>query len=108
QISVKNHQLNIHYRYVRAYTSYTFEYRNGDMVLVHAKTFGRHAASGNTTTSTFNFIDKKIVVKKGNISSDSVTTKSIPIKYKGLKKLSEFGDMYDWKVAKYKYLSALC
>jgi len=74
------------------------------MVLIRAKTFGRHAASGNTTSNTFDFIKKKITVKRSNISSDSVSTKSIPIKFDGFKKLSEFAEMYDWQVAKYKYL----
>lgn len=103
-ISAKKHKLNISYQYTRAHRKYNFAYRDGDMILVRAETFDRHAASGNFSSNTFDFIGKKIFVKEGNISSDSVSTKSIPIKYDGYKKLSEFGEMYEWEIAEYKYL----
>jgi hypothetical protein len=101
-ISIENNQLTIFYEHLRGYTSYLFEHKAEDMILVSAESSG--ISGGKSGYDYFDFRKGIIKSKEGTISSDSTKTKTIPIKFDGFKKLSEFGERFDWKVAEYKYL----
>ncbi|WP_020404806.1 hypothetical protein [Gracilimonas tropica] len=72
------------------------------MVLINAASIG--VSAGIFEKDSFDFRKGIIKSEKGNISSDSTSTEIIPIKFDGFKKLSEFGEIFTWKVAEYKYL----
>lgn len=72
------------------------------MRLLKAKSVG--VSGGKMYSNYFDFKKDIIKSREAWISSDTARTEIIPIKYDGFKKLSEFGSMNDWEVAKYKYL----
>lgn len=103
ELSIKDGQLEIFYQYTRSNQSYTFEYRKNEMVIVYAESNGVEAASGDFENDKFDFRKQEIVSTTGNISDEIDLTKIIKFNNKP-KTLSEFDEMYDWKIAEYKYL----
>lgn len=102
KLSIENNQLNILYQYTRSNRQYTFEYSNGEMILVSAKSVG--VSGGRFYSSFYDFRRKVIESEEGSIGSDSSTQETIPIEFDGFKTLSEFGEMNEWEVAEYKLL----
>src|SRR5699024_12110027 len=101
-ISIKDNQFTLYYELLRGYTKYIFEYKNADIRLVKATLVG--VSGGKIYSDHFDFDKKVIKLRVAKIGSDSVKKEKIPIRYDGYRKLSEFGEMYDWEVAEYKYL----
>lgn len=103
ELSIKNHLLNIDYQYTRSHLSYTFKFKNNRMILVSAKNSGVTSATGDFESNSFDFIKNIIVTETGNISEEESKIDTLEINVKP-KILSEFRKMYDWQVAKFKYL----
>ena len=105
ELSIKNRKLKIHIEYLRANTSYFFEFKNCNMNLIEADSYHRHPVSGNYEIEHYDFKNKILSVESGNISESKELYKKIPFKLKeGLKKLSELTEMYEWEVLKNRYL----
>lgn len=102
ELSITEGHLMIFYQYIRGYSSYIFRYLEGAMHLVQAKTVG--IAGGTFYSDHFDFNKKTIQSEQGGIDSDSTKTEVIPIKYKGMKKLSKLDAMYSWEVSKDKFV----
>ena len=103
ELFIKNGFLTIFYQYTRGNMSYSFKYKNNDMLIVNAISNRVEAASGNYEFDTYDFKKRKIIVKKGNIAQNNEATEIIKIK-KTPQKLTEFKEMYDWEVAENKFL----
>jgi len=103
EVSILNKHLNIFYQYTRGYTIYTFEKKNDDMLLIKAISSG--VSGGVFEMDNFDFQTMIFTSETSKISEDFTKSVTIPIKLNtGLKKLSEFKEMYEWEVAKNKYL----
>ena len=103
EISIINEFLYIYYQYTRSNQSYTFEFQNNQMVIVKAESNGVHAASGNFESDRYDFKKREIISETGNISQEKVQTEIIKFDVKP-KSLSEFEEMYKWKITEYKNL----
>ncbi len=107
EISFDKNELIIYYQYIRSNQSYTFKMVKNNLCLIKAQSHGIHSASGDTEGKIYDFNKKTLIVTKGNISSasedDEKKTYTIELK-NGLKKISEFTEMYEWEVLKNRYL----
>jgi hypothetical protein len=97
KLSIEKGTLTIEYDYTRDSQSYDFRYRNGKIVIVSAAGSGYESGSGNYQNVKYDFVKNRIILKSGNVSADKEKTKVIEIRQKP-KSLSEFGEMYDWKI----------
>ncbi|MCH8556663.1 MAG: hypothetical protein LAT84_02520 [Balneolia bacterium] len=99
-ISIENGQLWISYQYVRANSTYTFEFIDESLVLVSAKKAG---VSGSVFSSNhFDFLSGVVTTEKGSISSDSATIETISVECDGFKKLSDMTERHGWELADFK------
>ncbi|MFO7721096.1 MAG: hypothetical protein R6W85_11720 [Gillisia sp.] len=103
ELEIENQLLTIFYQYTRSNQSYTFEFKNGQMVIISAESNGVESASGNFESDKFDFIKGEILTKTGNVSQEADSTGIIKINIKP-KSLSDFENMYVWKIAENKYL----
>lgn len=103
ELEIENQLLTIFYQYTRSNQSYTFEFKNGQMVIISAESNGVESASGNFESDKFDFIKGEILTKTGNVSQEADSTGIIKINIKP-KSLSDFENMYEWKIAENKYL----
>ncbi|PNQ73066.1 hypothetical protein C1T31_08715 [Hanstruepera neustonica] len=103
ELLIENNLLTIFYQFTRSNQSYVFEFNKSDFIIKSAKSVGVHAASGNFSCDLYDFKANIITCTTGHISNDMENTKLIEIKTKP-KKLSEFGEMYEWEVVENKYL----
>lgn len=103
EIAVKGGRLEIYYELLKGYITYTFVMDNDEPVLATAKTVG---VSGDIMeASSYDFIKKILVVKRGHISEKDTAKQSFSFELpKGLKKLSDFQQMYEWEVLENHYL----
>jgi hypothetical protein len=102
ELVIEDNQLTILYQFTRSNRQYTFEYSEGEIILVSAKSVG--VSGGKLYSDFYDFRRKVIESEEGSIGSDSSTQETIPIEFDGFKTLSEFGEMNEWEVAEYKFL----
>ncbi len=100
---IENNELTIYYQYTRSNQSYTFEWKNNQMLIKEAESNGVHSATGNYKFDSLNFKKGEIITRAGNISEEGEKNKIIKFSAKP-KSLSEFGYMYDWKIIEHKFL----
>ncbi len=107
EISFDKNELIIYYQFTRSNQSYTFKMVKNNLCLIKAESHGTHSASGATEGMFYDFKKKSLTITKGNISSasedDEKKIYTIELK-NGLKKISEFTEMYEWEVLKNRYL----
>ncbi|CAL2081888.1 conserved hypothetical protein [Tenacibaculum sp. 190524A05c] len=107
EISIDKNELTIYYQYTRGNQSYTFNMVKNNLCLIKAQSHDVHSSSGDTEGMFYDFKKKSLTITKGNISSasekDEKEIYTIELK-NGLKKLSEFTEMYKWEVLKGRYL----
>ncbi|CAL2087108.1 Lipoprotein [Tenacibaculum sp. 190524A05c] len=107
EISIDKDELIIYYQYTRGNQSYTFKMVKNNLCLIKAQSHDVHSSSGDTEGMFYDFKKKSLTITKGNISSasekDEKEIYTIELK-NGLKKLSEFAEMYKWEVLEGRYL----
>src|SRR5690606_20613311 len=103
ELSIKNQLLTVFYQYTRSNQSYTFKYTGYGMEIISAESTSVESASGNFENDKYDFVNRELTTNTGNISQEESSTIVTKIDVKP-KFLSEFGTMYDWEIAKYKYL----
>lgn len=101
ELFIKKGLLTIKYQYTRATQSYIFKYDNNQMIITKAISYGY---SGDLyEDDLYDFVKKIITQKRKRGINGKWHTKTIKIKDKP-KYLSEFGRIYDWKLAENHYL----
>lgn len=103
ELSIKNHLLTIHYQYTRSSQSYTFQFSKEEMIILKAQDASIHSVTGNFESNIIDFKKGLIITKTGNISKEGEKVEKTNLNIKP-KPLSCFGEMYQWKVSKNKYL----
>lgn len=103
ELLIENGLLKIYYQYTRSNQLYIFKYKNNQMEIIQAESNSVHAATGNFENNKFDFLKGEIVSESGNISQENINIEVLNIEIKP-KILSEFEEMYDWKITEHKYL----
>lgn len=112
-LSIAANQLTIAQQYTRSDVRYVFELQEDQFMIIFSESNSVHAASGDTEICAFDFTKNEIVITKGNIANEEelgneeedIKEKTTIIKFdKKPKSLSEFGIMYEWEIAEYRYL----
>mgnify|MGYP000542099393 CR=1 FL=1 len=113
ELIIEANQITISQQYTRSDIRYVFELQKDQFLIIMAESNSVHAASGDTETAVFDFTKNEIVITKGNISNEEefeneeegIKEQTTIIKFdKKPRSLSEFGIMYEWEIAEYRYL----
>ena len=105
ELEIKEGKLLLSYQFTRNSAAYTFEWLDGDLVLTYAENGGVSSpGEGTTEWATYDFRSKTLTLEFGHIDKTEVETEKQAIQIEKLKSLGEFGCMFDWEVAKYRYL----
>jgi hypothetical protein len=70
KLSIENGLLKIYYQFTRSNQSYTFEFNNNQMVIIHPESNGVESAIGNFENDKYYFKKGEIISETGNISNE--------------------------------------
>ena len=104
ELTIKNGLLSISYQYTRSEKSYTFAYKNKQMMITAANFSGvTQAAIGTFEINSYDFKKGIIVHEIGNISEEASTSQTLKLNVTA-KSLSDFDEINEWEVAKDMFL----
>ncbi len=97
ELTIEKGVLTIFYQFTRSNQSYSFEYENGKMNIIGAKSAGSQSASGIFEMEEYDFKKGKLISTTGHISNDEDEIEIIKFTIEP-KNLGEFGKMYEWEI----------
>lgn len=84
--------------------TYKFRYQNGEFALIGADRMELQRNTGETTDSGYNFLTRKVEIKKGNIENNRTKRTLRVFKVGKLQTIKTFPKPFEWEVEKDSYL----